>query len=146
MTLQRDLTETTVHLRDIKDYQILHRQSFPSPSQASSDIWYRNLAVKGRGSPLWITGTDLNAPIQYRRSGIAIGDVGLISSFGAFNFLFNVCLPADNPINKSAIELPKGFIPLQPTDPTQIYKHSEFVPDGCLVNKSSTKVLIDIGM
>jgi len=145
VTLQHDITETTVQLQDIKDYRILHRRSFPSPSLASSDIWYRNLAVKGRGSPLWITSTDLNAPIQYRRSGIAIGDVGFISGFGAFHFLFNISLPANNPINQS-IELPKGFIPLQPTGPMQIHEHSEFMPGGRLINKSSTKVQIDSGM
>ena len=48
---------------------------------------------------------------SYQRRGVSIGDVGIFTSDGGFDFLFNVCLPAGHPNNPN--ELPEGFCCLQ---------------------------------
>ncbi|KAL0565317.1 SCF ubiquitin ligase complex subunit cdc4 [Marasmius crinis-equi] len=50
-------------------------------------------------------------PIEYRALGTRVGDVGLITSDGCFDFLFDVCLPSNDPINQYN-GVPSGFTPL----------------------------------
>jgi hypothetical protein len=50
-----------------------------------------------------------NLPEEYRQTGIAIGDVGIVTVEGGFEFFFNIYLPANNPIN---IDAPEDFVPL----------------------------------
>jgi hypothetical protein len=52
----------------------------------------------------------MQLPIEYRRQGLSIGDVGIITPLGAFDFLFNIFQPADHPINRGCV--PRGFFPL----------------------------------
>lgn len=40
-----------------------------------------------------------------------IGDVGIITSDGDFDFLFSICLPSRHPINSGRV--PPGFMPLK---------------------------------
>ena len=51
------------------------------------------------------------------------GDVGIINMRGSFEFLFNICHPADDPINDQRV--PKNFEQLR-IHPTDIQEHSEF--------------------
>jgi hypothetical protein len=46
--------------------------------------------------------------------GVSIGDVGLITPDGAFDYLFNICLPSDDPVNINRV--PENFLPLEPWD------------------------------
>ena len=64
----------------------------------------------GRGTPLWVPGPNRRSTLEYKRHGITIGDVGIISELGVFSFLFNVLLQADDPINRGVV--PEGFHPL----------------------------------
>jgi hypothetical protein len=80
--------------------------------QKGNDIYERHLMLKGRGFPLWIPGPDLGLPKDYRRTGIRIGDVGTITHSGGFSFLFNICLPHDDPVNPRM--LPEHFAPISP--------------------------------
>jgi len=54
---------------------------------------------------------------------IGIGDVGIFTSDGGFDFLFNICLPAGHPNNPD--ELPEGFscLVLRPRDVTAFCAH-----------------------
>ena len=82
-------------------------------TRADHEIYYDQLLTKRRGSPLWIPGPGMQLPIKYRRQGISIGDVGIITESGGFDFLFNIFQPADHPINGRGV--PESFSPLDPT-------------------------------
>ncbi|KAF9555589.1 hypothetical protein CPC08DRAFT_642657, partial [Agrocybe pediades] len=64
------------------------------------------------GSPLWIPEPPYNLPTQYQLKGASIGDVGVLSPSGSFDFFFNICYPSDDPINSGGV--PKGFKSLDP--------------------------------
>ena len=54
-------------------------------------MYERHLTPKDRGFPLWIPQPNMMLPIPYRAKGVCIGDVGIITEFGGFAFLFNIC-------------------------------------------------------
>jgi hypothetical protein len=68
-------------------------------SEVASEVYARRLLPKGHGYPLWVPEPYVQ---QYREKGISIGDVGVITTSGAFNFFFNICLPLDDPVNRRA--------------------------------------------
>jgi len=112
------------------------------PVQKSCDIYYRQLAVKGRGSPLWIPEPNDRLPIEYRRKGICVGDVGIITDYGGFDFMFNICLPHDHPINPD--DLPDSFVPLYPPlKSTDIRGYTEFKTNSYLASTSVERSLRD---
>ncbi|KIM41810.1 hypothetical protein M413DRAFT_410101, partial [Hebeloma cylindrosporum] len=67
---------------------------------------------KERGYALYVPEPNRRLPFAYRKVGVSIGDVGFITADGGFSFLFNICSPANDPINPSI--LPEGFSPLRP--------------------------------
>ena len=74
-------------------------------------------------------------PIPYRAQGVRVGDVGIFTENGGFDFLFNICVPIDDPINPRS--LPENFIPISPpVDPTDIRKFAEFSPGSYLASSS----------
>jgi len=77
-----------------------------------NEIYERLLRQKRRGFALYIPQPNRRLPIAYQRTGIRIGDVGIITPDGGFSFLFNICVPHDDPINPPI--LPEDFSPLQP--------------------------------
>ena len=68
-------------------------------SHVASDVYARRLLVKGLGYPLWVPEPNNFLPAEYQDTGVRIGDVGRVTSKGSFDFLFNICLPPDHPIN-----------------------------------------------
>jgi len=60
---------------------------------------------------MWIPGPNMNLPIEYRRNGIRIGDVGIVYRSQGFTFLFNIFLAADHPVNKRRV--PNDFKPFE---------------------------------
>jgi hypothetical protein len=48
---------------------------------------------------MWVPKLPDNLPREYHDRGADIGDVGIITDDGVFDFLFSICLPADHPIN-----------------------------------------------
>jgi hypothetical protein len=51
---------------------------------------YRILLLEKLGYPLWYPDLDENLPASYREHGVRIGDVGIITGAGQFDFKFNV--------------------------------------------------------
>ncbi|KAJ7017415.1 hypothetical protein C8F04DRAFT_1156523 [Mycena alexandri] len=81
-------------------------------SFSESEIYCNQLMRRRRGFPLYVPGPPENLPAEYRRHGVAIGDVGSITPEGIFDFYFNIYLPADHPINDN--DVPENFYPLIP--------------------------------
>ncbi|KAJ7642607.1 hypothetical protein DFH06DRAFT_1213993 [Mycena polygramma] len=70
-------------------------------------VYTEQLCSKWLGYPLWHPQPIDSLPQEYRTQGVRIGDVGCINDRGAFSFIFNICLAADNPINVFGV--PPGF-------------------------------------
>ena len=105
--------------------------------QKSNEIYERHLWLKGRGFPLWIPEPNKRLPRVYRKKGINIGDVGIITPSGGFSFLFNICVPSDSPINADPHLLPEGFVPISPTlNALDIIEFDEFKPGSYLTSSS----------
>jgi hypothetical protein len=62
-----------------------------------------------------------------------VGDVGVFTAFGGFDFLFNISLPADHPINQQG--LPEGFSSLFPLWPGDIYIRTEYNRNAYLASE-----------
>lgn len=82
---------------------VTHRTSAP-------DIYGFHLQQKNLGHPLWRPEPEIYLPHYYRKSGVMLGDVGIITEQRGFSFLFNVCHSRTHPINQS-MRLPPDFAP-----------------------------------
>ncbi len=78
---------------------VLLRELLDQSSVGQHDIYYHQLLVKGRGSPLWIPEPNMNLSAEYRRGGVRIGDVAILYRCEGYSFLFNTFHPADHHIN-----------------------------------------------
>lgn len=89
-------------------------------AQTDSENYARCLFPKGHGYPFWVPKPNDSLSQEYRDRGLDIGDVGIITPRGQFDFLFNICLPEYHPIN--AGRTPPGFteIALEPSMDAQI--------------------------
>lgn len=76
------------------------------------EVYKQHLLPKGLGHPLWIPQSNMRLPVPYRQTGVSIGDVGIITREGAFDFLFNICYPRDHPFNS---RVPPDFEPFSPS-------------------------------
>ncbi|KAL0057084.1 hypothetical protein AAF712_016292 [Marasmius tenuissimus] len=76
-----------------------------------SQVYIRTLYSRGHGCALWVPEPNDELPPDYLSTGTRIGDVGLIGPDGQFDFLFNVCLPEEDPINQYN-GVPPEFEPL----------------------------------
>lgn len=72
-----------------------------------SEVYARELLPAGNGYPLWIPEPYCNLPDAYKANGVSIGDVGIITSDGSFEYLFNLITPANHPRNFRGT--PRGF-------------------------------------
>jgi len=79
----------------------------------SNQIYVEHLLGERRGYPLWIPQANTYLHKTYRSRGVSIGDVGILTPSGAFDYLFNICVPADNPINPGQDLVPDGFEPIR---------------------------------
>ena len=64
------------------------------------------------------------------------GDVGIINMRGSFEFLFNICHPADDPINDQGVPINFEQLRIRPTD---IQEHSEFNEEKSYISSSSIR-------
>jgi hypothetical protein len=130
----------TSHPENAKTF-IMPQRPQPIPTgrvQKSNEIYEEHLGNKGRGRPLWIPQPNMVLPIPYRALGARVGDVGIFTDDGAFDFLFNICVARDNPINPE--ELPENFVPIYPPiNPIDIRKFPQFSPDSHLASSSVTE-------
>lgn len=76
-------------------------------------------------------------PLSYQRQGISIGDVGIITEYGGFDFLFNIFSPSGHPNNPE--ELPEDFVPLDPLRLSDVRAYCDFGHNSYLASSSVTK-------
>ncbi|KAK6988722.1 hypothetical protein R3P38DRAFT_2573169, partial [Favolaschia claudopus] len=89
---------------------------------SDSDIYCRQMMRQKRGFPLYDPEPRRTLAQAYQDRGVTIGDVGRITPDGAFDFFFNVYLPADHPINNNNV--PDDFYPLPPFESVDVYDQS----------------------
>ncbi|KAF8966873.1 hypothetical protein BDZ97DRAFT_585154 [Flammula alnicola] len=91
--------------------------------RVDQEVYKRHMYPKQLGYPLWIPQSNMSLPRPYRREGVRIGDVGIITPEGGFDYLFNICLPHNHPTNNRA---PHDFVPLDgPFDYFEARPYSE---------------------
>ncbi|KAJ7081759.1 hypothetical protein B0H15DRAFT_749167, partial [Mycena belliarum] len=104
---------------------------------SESESYCGQLLRQKRGFPLYVPGPQRNLPDVYRHTGVAIGDVGRVTSDGIFDFFFNVYLPADHPVN--ANNVPEDFSPLAPYIGRDVV-HIDFEPGNYVSSPSVQKL------
>jgi hypothetical protein len=112
-------------------------------TQEDSAVYARLLLAKKQGFPLWLPQPHDNLPNEYRKKGVSIGDVGIVTSDGAFDFLFNICLPHDNPINGNRV--PDNFQPLEPPDQVDILQLLAYNPGDHVASGSIKRLQPGLG-
>ncbi|KAJ3724081.1 hypothetical protein EV361DRAFT_224778 [Lentinula raphanica] len=76
-----------------------------------SDVYAQLLLPCRQGYPLWEPKTyNEHLPEVYKKVGVHLGDVGLLTRLGGFDYLFNVCHEADHELNRGRV--PVDFIPI----------------------------------
>ncbi|KAJ7020467.1 hypothetical protein C8F04DRAFT_1014296, partial [Mycena alexandri] len=74
---------------------------------SDSQLYSRLLLPKGHGFPLFHPQPFDDLPMESRRVGTDIGDVGIVTSDGSFDVIFNICRAADDAVNRFGV--PDGF-------------------------------------
>ncbi|KAF6750827.1 hypothetical protein DFP72DRAFT_909439 [Ephemerocybe angulata] len=115
--------------------QIFSSDNEEDDTLAGNIIYERQLLQKKHGFPLWIPHPNMRLPKSYTDKGVSVGDVGIVTPYGSFDYLFNVCLHAEHPNN--AGPLPEGFVPLliQQKDISETPEHG---PGSYLCSSSVT--------
>ena len=101
----------------------------PAKSESAAEMYCRLMLEEKSGYPLHKPEPGQRHPIEYRKKGVLIGDVGRVTPDGAFDFLFNACVPPDHPINPPT--LPDNFEVLH-LPPNDLLVHEDFEPDTFL--------------
>ncbi|KAF9526471.1 hypothetical protein CPB83DRAFT_724515, partial [Crepidotus variabilis] len=96
------------------------------------------------GHPLWFPQVSTNLPAELRSKGFSIGDVGNFSPDGGFDFLFNILLPANHPINGSEADVPEGFVPFNSFNHRHVREYWEFEPGTYLASSSVESAQVDM--
>ncbi|KAJ7476173.1 hypothetical protein FB451DRAFT_268897 [Mycena latifolia] len=106
---------------------------------SESEIYCLQLLRQKRGFPLYVPEPQQNLPDEYQRTGVAIGDVGRVTSEGIFDFFFNIYLPPEHPINAN---IPEDFSPIPGYASIDVHR-LHFVPGNYVSSPSVQKLEID---
>ncbi|KAF9009655.1 hypothetical protein BDQ17DRAFT_1323192 [Cyathus striatus] len=129
--LQKTSTRTRVPAMELQDAKrvisAVNREEFLpteafSRAPSSYEVYIKKMYKLKHGYPLWYPQPDRDRPVEYRRRGVAIGDVGVITFNGGFDFLFNIWLPASHPINPN--NLPDDFDSMPRPERRTMFQHS----------------------
>ncbi|KAF9260144.1 hypothetical protein L218DRAFT_873138, partial [Marasmius fiardii PR-910] len=107
----------------------------------ASQIYARTLYPLGRGCALWVPEPNNDLPPAYLQTGVEIGDVGVLRADGSFDFVFNACCSADNPVNRDGV--PDDFQPLVWNGIKRTF-HNYFRPGQLVLSRGAIKRALDI--
>ncbi|KDQ54471.1 hypothetical protein JAAARDRAFT_38141 [Jaapia argillacea MUCL 33604] len=101
--------------------------------ESELDVYIKSLLPKTNGYPLYKPSPPGNsvAPQEFHKVAVRIGDVGVLTYDGGFDFLYNACVPATHPLNADR-QPPDGFEPMT-FDPSQIRQDCEAYPPRSFV-------------
>ncbi|ESK91853.1 hypothetical protein Moror_10505 [Moniliophthora roreri MCA 2997] len=70
------------------------------------------------GIPLWFPEDNAspNFPEEHQSTGVRVGDVGILSPEGRFDFIFNICHPEDDPVQW---KVPDDFVQMEDSPPME---------------------------
>ncbi|KAJ3921478.1 hypothetical protein F5877DRAFT_88793 [Lentinula edodes] len=92
------------------------------------------LLLRKKGYPLWRPKSDNSRlPESYKREGIHIGDVGILTESGGFDYLFNICQGPDHELNLGRV--PEDFRPILDFD----FDDTEEVGAGLSYSSTASK-------
>jgi hypothetical protein len=94
---RKDVTPTAYYLKPYSLYGQF--ASSLAMSHVANEVYVRRLLTQGHGYPVYGPKPDDNLPLEYRDRGTSIGDLVIITPDGTIDFLFNICLPWDHPVN-----------------------------------------------
>ncbi|KAJ7672370.1 hypothetical protein DFH06DRAFT_91380 [Mycena polygramma] len=106
---------------------------------SESENYCSQMLHQKRGFPLYIPNPQ-SSPAEYQQHGIAIGDVGSVTTDGEFDFYFNIFLPAEHPIN--ADNTPEDFSPMSPCNSKDVF-HRNHGLGHYLPTSTVRKVVLD---
>ncbi|KAJ7663617.1 hypothetical protein B0H17DRAFT_991423, partial [Mycena rosella] len=111
---------------------------------SDSQLYTRLLLPRGHGFPLFHPQPFDDLPLESRRIGTEIGHVGVITSDGSFDFLFNICRSADDPFNRFGV--PEGFEQVN-LDPEDVASRAQYHrPGSDISNTKISKRRLDLDM
>lgn len=84
-------------------------------SEASRYAKLMERVVPERGFPLWYPEPNSTLPEECRKTGLQIGDVGVVRADGSFDLFFNICLPENHALHAD-YGVPEGFTQIHLTD------------------------------
>jgi hypothetical protein len=102
-----------------------------------SENYARCLMPKGHGYPMWVPKPPDNLPECYRARGVCLGDIGIVTRDGVFDFLFSICLPSDHAINLG--RTPPGFQHIELNSAMDILTDDQKHPVGSHVGSISVE-------
>ncbi|KAF8187373.1 hypothetical protein K438DRAFT_1722875 [Mycena galopus ATCC 62051] len=106
------------------------------------ELYGRLLLAKGHGYPLSHPQPSDDLPPESRVQGIQIGDVGVLTSDGGFDALFNICRAPDDPANRHGV--PVGFETVH-LGPTDVLSRGQYHRPGSHVsNENISKRRLDV--
>ncbi|KAI3601666.1 serine threonine-protein [Moniliophthora roreri] len=93
------------------------------PRYTDGQTYARSLYPRKYGVPLWYPEPNASPtfPQVHRNTGIRVGDVGILTAEGRFDFVFNICYPRDDPIQWNSV--PSDFEQLVTTGCMQETTH-----------------------
>jgi hypothetical protein len=103
----------------------------------ANNVYVRRILPKGHGYPVYGPKPDDNLPQEYRDRGTSIGDLVLITADGTIDFLFNICLPADHPVNDG--RTPQCFEMVNLVASTDLSSMEDWHAVGSTIASSSVK-------
>src|ERR1700759_405661 len=102
---------------------------YPTPS--ISHKYFNSMLECNAGYPLYEPQPEGGISMEHCRKGVQVGDVGIVTEDGAFDFLFNICSSQKESINP--LDLPEDFETL---DAPEVSTREHFQPDTCLFNSA----------
>ncbi|TFK33543.1 hypothetical protein BDQ12DRAFT_578761, partial [Crucibulum laeve] len=62
-------------------------------------IYVEHMLAAQFGYPLWNPMPSSSLPLAYQKEGLSIGDFGILTPDGSFDFIFNIWLPFGHSVN-----------------------------------------------